>query len=354
MKCGMRSKNTSKSCKTVDFKKGNGEFVFFAIFILVFMNVIILMISFAQISGSLNELTKGVNVAGRAVAVSRSQEDAEELASAVIERTVRESRHIHSAAVTVEKVDPEAEWESGCKVIVTVKADISALAPFTRRIRSKQVLVTVERIMEDMVFPLEGGPGPDNNTPTPGGPQLDGTHNISSLFQERRLGQGISPAPHGGTDFVGMMGDDVMACADGNVVFAENTVNIGGENVPESISYGNYVIIDHGDGLYTLYAHLRFGSVTVRAGDSVIAGDKIGEVGSTGNSTGPHLHLEFQYRQGLLSTTKLNALYFFGEELAEYADYVYEIRWATNRLSIAWPDSMHFSIPGDPRNMNFD
>lgn len=57
-------------------------------------------------------------------------------------------------------------------------------------------------------------------------------------------------------------------------------------------SYGNYVKIKHSNGMYTLYAHLKYGSVTVKSGDKVSKGQVIGYMGSTGHSTGAHLHWE--------------------------------------------------------------
>jgi len=60
--------------------------------------------------------------------------------------------------------------------------------------------------------------------------------------------------------------------------------------------YGLHVIIDDGGGLSTLYGHLD--SVAVTAGDDVLAGEVIGTLGSTGNSTGPHLHFEVR-RDGI-------------------------------------------------------
>jgi hypothetical protein len=77
------------------------------------------------------------------------------------------------------------------------------------------------------------------------------------------------------------LGDPVVASAAGKVT----TVRDLG-----STSYGKYVVIDHGSGWTTLYAHLNSFSVSV--GQSVSKGQKIGTVGSTGGSTGPHLHYE--------------------------------------------------------------
>ncbi len=57
--------------------------------------------------------------------------------------------------------------------------------------------------------------------------------------------------------------------------------------------YGNVVVLNHGNGWQTLYAHLD--SVAVGCGQSVYQGSMIGTMGSTGNSTGPHLHYEMMY-----------------------------------------------------------
>ena len=57
-------------------------------------------------------------------------------------------------------------------------------------------------------------------------------------------------------------------------------------------SYGNYVIVDHGDGYSSLYAHCS--SLSVSNGQTVSKGQQLGNVGSTGNSTGPHLHFEIR------------------------------------------------------------
>jgi murein DD-endopeptidase MepM/ murein hydrolase activator NlpD len=66
--------------------------------------------------------------------------------------------------------------------------------------------------------------------------------------------------------------------------------------VASTTGYGLHVVLDHGDGLTSLYAHLS--QVAVADGDAVAAGEVIGAVGSSGNSTGPHLHFEIR-RDGL-------------------------------------------------------
>ena len=84
---------------------------------------------------------------------------------------------------------------------------------------------------------------------------------------------------HRGMDIVGLYGSSVKAPADGVVIYSSRKSD-----------YGNLIILDHGQGLTTRYGHLsRFG---VRSGQRVAKGDVIGYVGTTGRSTGPHLHYE--------------------------------------------------------------
>ena len=96
---------------------------------------------------------------------------------------------------------------------------------------------------------------------------------------------------HGAVDFGsgGINGQPVYAVADG-VVHTAKALNY---------SYGNYVIIAHYNGLYTLYAHGQAGSIRVSEGQYVSQGQQIMNVGSTGNSTGPHLHFEVRTSPGL-------------------------------------------------------
>lgn len=91
---------------------------------------------------------------------------------------------------------------------------------------------------------------------------------------------------HRGIDLAAPKGTKTYASRAGKIIRA----NL--ESVKAS-SYGNYVIIDHGDGYTSLYAHLN--TVTVKEGDDVKQGQLVGTVGSTGRSTGPHLHFEIVY-----------------------------------------------------------
>ncbi|NUT34280.1 MAG: M23 family metallopeptidase [Hamadaea sp.] len=85
---------------------------------------------------------------------------------------------------------------------------------------------------------------------------------------------------HAGVDLAAAEGTDILAVAAGTVIAA-------GWNYS---GYGISVVIDHGDGYYTHYAHMNATSVT--AGQQVAAGAVLGQEGSTGDSTGPHLHFE--------------------------------------------------------------
>ncbi len=92
---------------------------------------------------------------------------------------------------------------------------------------------------------------------------------------------------HWGVDLGGEYGNPIVAAADGTVIKVDEPVE--GQNTG-SVNYGNHCVIDHGNGITTCYAHCR--DVYVHVGDKVKAGQTIAECGSTGTSTGPHLHFE--------------------------------------------------------------
>lgn len=101
---------------------------------------------------------------------------------------------------------------------------------------------------------------------------------------------------HSGIDIGAGYGATIMAAASGTVIFVTEPVegkNTGGTG------YGNYCIIDHGNGYTTLYGHAR--DIYVKNGQKVTRGKAIGEVGSTGTSTGAHLHFEVRYNGGTVN-----------------------------------------------------
>ena len=80
------------------------------------------------------------------------------------------------------------------------------------------------------------------------------------------------------------IGEPIRAAADGQVIVSRDSGWNGG--------YGEYIVIKHANGTQTLYGHLN--ATDVNVGDSVTQGEVIGAMGSTGDSTGPHLHFEIR------------------------------------------------------------
>lgn len=99
---------------------------------------------------------------------------------------------------------------------------------------------------------------------------------------------------HTGVDFACSAGTPIVAVKDGTVVISTAAKNPNGTYR----SYGEYIAIDHHDGTVTLYAHMLANSRMVQVGDKVSQGQQIGKVGSTGNSTGNHLHFEVRTNNG--------------------------------------------------------
>ncbi|WP_425460329.1 M23 family metallopeptidase [Leptospira fluminis] len=101
---------------------------------------------------------------------------------------------------------------------------------------------------------------------------------LNSPFYKRRIYNKEKGKPHGGADFKGGIGEPIRAINDGTVILAR------------PMHYeGNFTVIDHGSEIYSLYMHQS--ELSVKSGDRVKKGDLIGKIGSTGMSTGPHLHL---------------------------------------------------------------
>lgn len=101
----------------------------------------------------------------------------------------------------------------------------------------------------------------------------------------------IRSGAHTGTDIATSIGTPIKAVASGTIIFSE-----------KKSSYGNLIKIDHGNGVETWYAHCN--ELYGKVGEQVEAGDIIATVGTTGNSTGPHLHLEIRVDGNVINPQK--------------------------------------------------
>lgn len=124
-------------------------------------------------------------------------------------------------------------------------------------------------------------------------PPLDST--ITETFGVRRVFNGQLLSEHHGVDFRAAPGTPVLAANSGTVLLAR-----------ELFYEGNCVILDHGQGLFTIYMH--FSKFAVHEGDKVERGQELGESGATGRVTGPHLHVSVLWRGVALDLLSLTGL----------------------------------------------
>ena len=103
------------------------------------------------------------------------------------------------------------------------------------------------------------------------------TGKITGIFGSQRILNGIPKSPHNGIDIAAPEGTPVLAVANGIVALTGNY-----------FYNGKFVLLNHGDGLNSIFIHLK--KIEVEIGQFVQRGEKIGEIGSSGRSTGPHLH----------------------------------------------------------------
>ena len=120
-----------------------------------------------------------------------------------------------------------------------------------------------------------------NNLPDVNGIKLAVKPVSGTITSRYGVSSRLRKSTHTGLDIAAKTGTPIKVVADGTVTSAKY-----------SGSYGNLVKVDHGNGVETWYAHNS--KMYVKAGQKVNAGDTIAAVGSTGNSTGPHLHLEIR------------------------------------------------------------
>ncbi len=183
----------------------------------------------------------------------------------------------------------------GEKVITELVTYIDGKISYTSFVSEKQTKAPVNKIVligtKTYSSPVYGGSVSSSGFTWP----TRGAYAISSRYGYRNpsiSGWGF----HGGLDIIrygGSMGIPVVASQSGTVVSVQRSWS----------GYGHMVLINHGGGISTRYAHMQAGSITVRVGQYVYRGQQIGRIGSTGNSTGPHLHFEV-----LVNGSKVNPL----------------------------------------------
>jgi murein DD-endopeptidase MepM/ murein hydrolase activator NlpD len=188
------------------------------------------------------------------------------LLESVVQVAEAEAMHLHAAirrtGVELAAFGPAPERAGG------------PLIPATGATEAFKVLAAQARTSIDRLVMLRR-----SMAALPFGEPIDGEIDFSSGFGYRIDPFTRSPALHSGLDFRAEFGASVRAAGAGQVVTADY-----------SGAYGNMVEIAHGNGVTSRYAHLS--AITVELGQTVQMGTKIGHVGSTGRSTGPHLHYE--------------------------------------------------------------
>ena len=188
------------------------------------------------------------------------------------------------------KAQQEKDIAEAAAVISSLQSDISSNASFLSQLSAQEKALQDE--INKKVSELNAQQKPSNGGSNGGntGGSVTGTGNLVwpsyCTYITSRQGPRIHPITgeyknHGGTDIGASYGTAIWAADSGTVVRSADGWNGG---------WGNYVMIDHGNGMQTLYAHMSSRAVSV--GQTVSRGQTIGYVGSTGMSTGAHLHFE--------------------------------------------------------------
>ncbi|MFC7221029.1 transglycosylase family protein [Streptomyces polyrhachis] len=172
---------------------------------------------------------------------------------------------------------PGQRYELGAKSQVTFEAPKTSQAPRAQQSSARTATTEAPKAATQEQGGAEEAPADSTGASTTSGYVRPVPSGISTPYHQ--AGGSWASGYHTGVDFSAASGTSVHAIAAGTVVSAG-----------WSGSYGNEVVLKHADGRYSQYAHLS--SLSVSAGQTVGAGTQLGLSGSTGNSTGPHLHFE--------------------------------------------------------------
>ena len=177
----------------------------------------------------------------------QSEENSQEIQLSIVEKYTQNVEEVNTSELEVAKANVQQQVENTITDIEKQKEEQERLDSLPS-INGIKLAVT----------PIEG--------------RITSRYGVSSSLRK---------STHTGLDIAAVQGTDIHVIADGTVTSASYNG-----------AYGNLVKVDHGNGVETWYAHTS--KMLVKKGDTVKAGDIIAKVGSTGNSTGPHLHLEIR------------------------------------------------------------
>ncbi|MBR3817379.1 MAG: peptidoglycan DD-metalloendopeptidase family protein [Clostridia bacterium] len=174
------------------------------------------------------------------------------------------------------------EGRNGTKEITELITYIDGVASYTTVVSEKTIRKPTDKIILIGTKTYSSGSSSSSGWTWP----TRGAYHISSYYGYRDYSISGWSSWHSGIDIViggkGSTGVPVVAAASGTV-----------ERVDKGYrGYGHMILINHGNGIKTRYAHMQPGSLTVYVGQHVSKGQQIGRIGNTGNSTGPHLHFE--------------------------------------------------------------
>ena len=253
---------------------------------LSYLNVLISVRSFSEFVERWEDLRLLIAANERAIRARKAAEQRVASVEADLERT-----RLQLAAQQEEQQQARSQLDS----LASERANLVELAGQQRRHVAAQVAemedlsaaeeAELESLIRERERELEAqrrAAGISGGVESAGGPgsfSWPVTGTITSPFGWRSNPFGGSPEFHQGLDIAAPTGTTVAAAAGGTVIMAQW---YGG--------YGNYILIDHGGGYSTGYGHLS--AIYVSSGQTVTRGQAIGAVGSTGQSTGPHLHFE--------------------------------------------------------------
>ena len=231
--------------------------------------------SMDAVFGAGNDLLAGLGGVERVAQIAGDAEELIEIADERAEEAEAAQQRADAAWAAVDEVPVEAREDDVADAEREVSAARAALADLQARAANDSRLAS-SSVSLIASLPSDAGQLSDQGWARP----VNG-----------RITDGYGPRPdkplagvndfHRGTDLAASCGAPIFAATGGVVV----------ETGPNG-SYGNWILIEHGSGVSTGYAHLIDGGIAVSAGDTVAAGQLIGAVGSTGASTGCHLHFE--------------------------------------------------------------